>query len=166
MQERDTAMARGGCTLIGLVPVGRLVAGLLLLAALALLAPFSAQAHIHAGAHGQSAHGQSDHGHSAHGDRAHGDRAHGDRHAASSAPTPAGQVWVADAGHAPPADDACAGRKGLSCGGACPMMLSGIAATAVFPPPPLRASAAFRPTGLLPEGIGPPPALRPPRMAV
>ncbi|CAO3382136.1 hypothetical protein [Azospirillum argentinense] len=156
MQERDTAMARGGCTLFGLVPIGRLVAGLLLLAGLALFVPSVAQAHIHAGAHEQSAHRQTVHGQSA----------HGHSHAASSASTPAGQVWLADAGHAPPADDACAGRKGLSCGGACPMMLSGIATTAVFPAPPLRMSAAFRPTGLLPEGIGPPPDLRPPRMAV
>ncbi|QCO19285.1 hypothetical protein D3869_27125 (plasmid) [Azospirillum brasilense] len=134
-------MARGGCTLVGSVPMGRLMAALLLLAALALFAPSPAQAHIHAGAHGQN-------------------------HAASSASPPANAVWMGDADHAPPSDDACAGRNGLSCGGACPMMLSGIAATAAFPTPPLRASAPFRPTGLLPEGIGPPPALRPPRLAV
>ncbi|MBK3734335.1 hypothetical protein GAY29_14755 [Azospirillum brasilense] len=138
-------MARGGCPLGGMAPIGRLVAGLLLLAALALFAPSAAQAHVHAGAHAGP---------------------HAQGHAASSAPTPAVGVWVADADHAPPADEACAGRKGLSCGGTCPMMLSGIATTAVFPAPPLRASARFRPTGLLPEGIGPPPALRPPRMAV
>ncbi|WP_246472560.1 hypothetical protein [Azospirillum tabaci] len=144
MQERETAMARGGCTLGGMVPVGRLVAGLLMLATLALFVPSAAQAHVHAGAHAG---------------------AHAQGHAASSAPTPAGIVWVGDADHAPPADDACAGKNGLSCGGACPMMLSGIATTADFPTP-LRASAPFRPAGLLPEGIGPPPALRPPRMAV
>ncbi|GAA4247763.1 hypothetical protein GCM10022293_04590 [Azospirillum formosense] len=141
MQERETAMARGGCTLGGMVPIGRLVAGLLMLAALALFVPSAAQAHIHGGAHGQG-------------------------HAASSAPTPAGSVWVGDADHAPPADDACAGRNGLSCGGACLMMLSGIATTAAFPMPPFRLSAPFRPTSQLPEGIGPPPALRPPRMTV
>ncbi|WP_247877108.1 hypothetical protein [Azospirillum brasilense] len=141
MQERDTAMARGGRPLGGRMPIGRLLAGLLLLAALALFAPSAAQAHVHAGAHGQS-------------------------YAASSPSTPVGPVWVADADHAPPADDACAGRKGLSCGGTCPMMLSGIATTAAFPTPPLRASAPFRATGLLPEGIGPPLAFRPPRLAV
>ena len=134
-------MARGGCPLVGLAVIRRLVAGLLLLVALALFAPSPGQAHIHDGAHGQG-------------------------HAVSSAPTPAAEAWVGDADHAPPAGDACAGKNGLSCGGACPMMLSGIATTAVFPTPPLRASAPFRPTGLLPEGIGPPPALRPPRMAV
>ena len=141
MQEWETAMARGECTLGGTVSIRRLLAGLLMLAALALFAPSSARAHVHAGAHSQG-------------------------HAASSAPTPAGTVWVGDADHAPPADDACAGRNGLTCGGACPMMLSGIATTAAFPTPPLRASAPFRPAGLLPEGIGPPPALRPPRLAV
>lgn len=145
MKERETAMARGGCPLGGMLPIGRLVAGLLLLAALALFAPSVAQAHVHAGAHA-------------------GPYAQG--HAASSAPTPTGSVWVGDADHAPPADDACAGRNGLSCGGACPMMLSGIATTAAFPMPPLRASAPFRPAGLLPEGRGPSPALRPPRLAV
>ncbi|CAO3459376.1 hypothetical protein [Azospirillum argentinense] len=149
MQERETAMARGGCPLGGTPPIGRLVAGLLLLAALALFAPSVAQAHVHAGAHAGSYASP-----------------HAQGHAASSAPTPAGSVWVGDADHAPPADDACAGRNGLSCGGTCPMMLSGIATTAAFPTPPLRASAPFRPAGLLPEGIGPPPALRPPRLAV
>ncbi|WP_454020901.1 hypothetical protein [Azospirillum sp. Marseille-Q6669] len=118
-----------------------LLTELLMLAALVLFAPSPAQAHVHSAAHSQG-------------------------HAASSAPAPAGSVWVGDADHAPPADDACAGRNGLSCGGACPMMLSGIAATAAFPTPPLRAAAPFRPAGLLPEGIGPPPVLRPPRMAV
>ncbi|CAO3459155.1 hypothetical protein [Azospirillum argentinense] len=142
MQERDTAMAWGGFTRGGMAPIGRLVAGLLLLAALALFAPSAAQAHVHAGA--QQSHAAP----------------------AVPAPMPMAGVWVGDADHAPSADDACAGRNGLSCGGTCPMMLSGIATTAVFPAPPLRASARFRPTGLLPEGIGPPPALRPPRMAV
>ncbi|WP_247884555.1 hypothetical protein [Azospirillum sp. OGB3] len=141
-QEREAVMARGGCTLGGMLPIGRLVAGLLLLAALALFAPSAAQAHVHAGA--QQSHAAP----------------------AASAPMPVAGAWVGDADHAPPADDACAGRNGLSCGGACPMMLSGIATTTAFPAPPVRASAAFRPTGLLPEGIGPPPALRPPRMAV
>ncbi|QCO07110.1 hypothetical protein D3867_33345 (plasmid) [Azospirillum argentinense] len=138
-------MARGGRPLGGMLPVGRLVAGLLLLVALALFAPSVAQAHVHADPHAGS---------------------YAQGHATSSAPTPTGSVWVGDADHAPPADDACAGRNGLSCGGACPMMLSGIATTATFPMPPLRASAPFRPAGLLPEGIGPPPALRPPRLAV
>ncbi|QCN99490.1 hypothetical protein D3093_27845 (plasmid) [Azospirillum argentinense] len=142
-------MARGGRPLGGMLPVGRLVAGLLLLVALALFAPSVAQAHVHAGAHADPHTGP-----------------HAQGHAASSAPTPAGRVWVGDADHTPPAEDACAGRNGLSCGGACPMMLSGIATTAAFPMPPLRASMPFRPTGLLPEGIGPPPALRPPRLAV
>ena len=141
MQERETAMARGGCTLGGMMSIRRLLTGLLMLAALVLFAPSPAQAHVHSGAHSQG-------------------------HAASSAPTPAASVWVGDADHAPPADDACAGRNGLSCGGACPMMLSGIATTAAFPTPPLRAAAPFGPAGLLPEGIGPPPVLRPPRMAV
>ncbi|KAA0676179.1 hypothetical protein [Roseomonas genomospecies 6] len=134
-------MARGGCTLFGIMPIGRLVAGLLVLAALALFAPTPVQAHVHAGAH--------------------------QTHAPPAAPAPAPvmSLWVGDADHAPPADDACAGRNGLSCGGACPMMLSGIATAAAFSAPP-RASAAFAPTGLLPEGTGPPPAFRPPRMAV
>jgi len=141
MQERETAMARGGCTLGGMAPIRLLVAGLLMLAALALFAPSPARAHVHSGAHSQG-------------------------HAASSAPTPTAGVWMGDADQAPPADDACAGRNGLSCGGACPMMLSGIATTAAFPTPMPRAAAPFRSAGLLPEGIGPPPALRPPRMAV
>lgn len=140
VQERETAMARGGCPLGWRMPIGRLVAGLLMLAALALFAPAPAQAHAHAGAHGQG-------------------------HAASAAPPPAAGVWVGDADHAPPADDACAGKTGLSCG-ACPMLLSGIATTVAFPMPPFHLSAPFRPTSLLPEGIGPPPALRPPRLAV
>lgn len=136
MQERETAMARGGRTLVRMV-----VAGLLMLAALALFVPATAQAHVHSGAHGQA-------------------------HAASVAPAPVDGVWVGDADHAPPADDACAGKTGLACGGACPMMLSGIAAAAPFPLPPLRLAAPFRPPGLLPEGIGTLPALKPPRVFV
>ncbi|MFC5358658.1 hypothetical protein [Azospirillum himalayense] len=122
-----------------------LLMGLLMLAALVLFAPSPAQAHVHSGAHGQ---------------------AHDQTQSASATPIPVAGVWMGDADHAPPTDDACAGRNGLSCGGTCPMMLSGIATATAFPTPPLRVSARFRPAGLLPEGIGPPPALRPPRLAV
>ena len=119
-------MARGGCTLVRMM-----VAGLLVLAALALFAPSSARAHVH-----------------------------------SAARTPVHGVWVGDADHAPPADDACGGKHGLSCGGTCPMTLSGIVTVVPFAAPPLRVSAPFRPSGLLPEGIGTLPALKPPRMPV
>ena len=119
-------MARGGCTLVRMM-----VAGLLVLAALALFAPSSAQAHVH-----------------------------------SDVQTPVDGVWMGDADHAPPVDGACGGKHRLSCGGTCPMTLSGITTAAPFPAPPLRVSVAIRPSGLLPEGIRTLPALKPPRIPV
>ena len=78
-----------------------------------------------------------------------------------------GSLWAAPA---VPADSGDCGQHGGGAGSSgccakvkCPLAHSGIAPISPMPTPPLEASAALLPSGLLFEGIGTLPGLRPPR---
>lgn len=79
-------------------------------------------------------------------------------------------LWAAPA--APSGDGGCGRDAGGTCSSGCcvkikcPLADHGVAPGNLQPAPPLSASLASLPSGLLSEGIGTLPALRPPRASV